>query len=157
MKANPRWRSVSAVADDCRILCAGVLVMCVYASNSLDFRSMPEQRKNIVLTISILIVVFALYFLNLPGIRGECDGGAHGEFTVGKGGAGGAHSVSPCRNDRGLGREGEYKQIEKPIPTPGKFDPLNLTFVHPSTNPSSPLPLPPHGRELGLKPVLEWG
>ena len=59
--------------------------------------------------------------------------------------------MSPCRNYRGLGREGKYKQIEKPIPTPGKFDPLNLTFVNPSTNPSSPLPLPPHGRELGWK------
>ena len=63
------------MADDCRIRCAGVLVICVCASNSLDFLSMPGQRKNIVLTISILIVVFALYFLNLAGIRGECDGG----------------------------------------------------------------------------------
>ena len=125
--------------------------MCVYASNSLDFLSMPGQRKNIVLTISILIVVFALYFLNLPGIRGECDGGDSREIRGGKGGAGGAHGVSPCRNYRGLGREGKYKQIEKPIPTPGKFDPLNLTFVHPSTNPSSPLPLPPHGRGLGVE------
>ena len=49
--------------------------MCVCASNSLDFLSMPEQRKNIVLTISIIIVVFALSFLIWAGIRGECDGG----------------------------------------------------------------------------------
>ena len=64
--------------------------------------------------------------------------------------------MSPCRNDRGLGREGKYKQIEKTIPTPGKFDLLNLTFVHLSTNLSPPLPLPPHGRELGWKSVGEW-
>ena len=79
---------------------------------------------------------------------GRVRGGTHGE-----GGAGAAHSVCQCRNHRGLGREGKYKQIEKPIPTPGKFDPLNLTFVHPSKDPSSPLPLPPHGRELGWKSV----
>ena len=63
------------MADDCRILCAGVLVMCVYASNSLDFLSMPEQRKKIVLIISIIIFVFATSFLILTDIRGECDGG----------------------------------------------------------------------------------
>ena len=73
--ANPRWRSDSAVADDCRIRYAGVLVICVCASNSLDFLSMPGQRKKILFTISILIVVFALYFLNLPGIRVESDEG----------------------------------------------------------------------------------
>ena len=49
--------------------------MCVYASNSLDFLSMPEQRKKIVLIISIIIFVFATSFFILADIRGECDGG----------------------------------------------------------------------------------
>ena len=53
--------------------------MCVYASNSLDFLSMPEQRKKIVLIISIIIFVFATSFFILADIRGECDrGGSRG-------------------------------------------------------------------------------
>ena len=45
------------------------------ASNSLDVLSLPKQRRNSVLTISIIIVVFALSFLILADIRVEFDGG----------------------------------------------------------------------------------